>query len=45
MAAQRKDAQSEAKAALAEVDNRTLPKSAQGRDIAAKQKRRISDKD
>ena len=38
-AAEREDAQNEARAALAEVDNRTLPKSAQGRDVAAKQKR------
>jgi hypothetical protein len=44
-AAERKDAQSEAKAALAEVDNRTLPKSTQVPDVAARQKNRVSDKD
>lgn len=43
-AAERKDVQNEAKAALAEVDNRTLPKPAQVEDVAAKQKSRVSDK-
>lgn len=45
MAAERKDAQSEAKAALTEVDNRTLPKTTQVKDVAARQKSRVSDKD
>ncbi len=35
----------ETKAALAEVDDRTLPKSGQVKDVAASQKRRVSDKD
>lgn len=35
----------ETKAALAEVNERTLPKSSQVKDVAASQKRRVSDKD
>jgi hypothetical protein len=42
--AERKDTANEAKAALAEVDDRTLPKSAQVKDVTASQKRRVSDK-
>jgi len=44
-AAELRETGSEAKAALAAVDNRTLPKSSQVKDVAASQKRRVSDKD
>jgi hypothetical protein len=43
-AAEHKETDNEAKAALAEVDDRTLPKPAQVKDVTASQKGRVSDK-